>query len=43
MPDFDGFSFSVGREARAVSGHFAAPADVRAFLARLLGGNQPAA
>jgi trehalose 6-phosphate phosphatase len=39
MPDFDGFSFSVGREARAVSGHFAAPADVRAFLAQLLRGN----
>ena len=41
MPDFAGFSFSVGREARAVSGHFGAPADVRAFLAQLLRGNQP--
>jgi trehalose 6-phosphate phosphatase len=40
MPDFAGFSFSVGREARAVSGHFGAPADVRAFLAQLLRGNQ---
>jgi trehalose 6-phosphate phosphatase len=41
MPDFSGFSFSVGREARAVSGHFGTPADVRAFLAQLLRGNQP--
>jgi trehalose 6-phosphate phosphatase len=39
MPDFAGFSFSVGRRARAVSGHFDAPADVRAFLAQLLRGN----
>jgi trehalose 6-phosphate phosphatase len=36
MPDFDGFAFSVGREARAISGHFDAPADVREFLAQLL-------
>jgi trehalose 6-phosphate phosphatase len=36
MPDFTGFSFSVGRRARAVSGHFDAPADVRTFLAGLL-------
>jgi trehalose 6-phosphate phosphatase len=43
MPDFSGFSFSVGREARAVSGHFGAPADVRAFLAQLLRGNQQSA
>ncbi|MBV8921674.1 trehalose-phosphatase [Bradyrhizobium sp.] len=43
MPDFAGFSFSVGRRARAVSGHFHAPADVRAFLAQLLRGNQPPA
>src|SRR5690349_5543275 len=43
MPDFAGFSFSVGRRARAVSGHFDAPADVRAFLAQLLRGNQPPA
>ena len=40
MPDFSGFSFSVGRAARAVSGHFGAPTDVRAFLAQLLRGNQ---
>ena len=40
MPEFSGFSFSVGREARAVSGHFGAPADVRAFLAQLLRGNR---
>jgi trehalose 6-phosphate phosphatase len=37
MPDFDGLSFSVGRRANGVSGHFDAPADVREFLSRLLG------
>jgi trehalose 6-phosphate phosphatase len=36
MPDFDGLSFSVGRRANGVSGHFDAPVDVREFLARLL-------
>ena len=36
MPDMDGLAFSVGRRAMGVSGHFDAPADVRAFLARLL-------
>ncbi len=36
MPDFDGLSFSVGRRARGVAGHFDAPDDVREFLARLL-------
>lgn len=36
MPDFDGLSFSVGRRARGVAGHFDAPRDVREFLARLL-------
>ena len=36
MPDFDGLSFSVGRRANGVAGHFDAPADVREFLARLL-------
>jgi trehalose 6-phosphate phosphatase len=36
MPDFDGLSFSVGRRAKGVSGHFDAPVDVREFLARLL-------
>ncbi len=35
MPDFDGLSFSVGRRAIGVHGHFDSPADVRAFLARL--------
>src|SRR5215475_3618707 len=36
MPDFDGFSFSVGRRARGVDGHFDTPSDVREFLAHLL-------
>ena len=36
MPDFDGLSFSVGRRATGVSGHFDAPSDVRAFLTHLL-------
>jgi trehalose 6-phosphate phosphatase len=36
MPDFNGLSFSVGRRARGVAGHFDAPNDVREFLARLL-------
>ena len=36
MPDFDGLAFSVGRRAHGVAGQFEAPADVRAFLARLL-------
>jgi trehalose 6-phosphate phosphatase len=35
MPDYNGLSFSVGRRARGVDGHFDAPADVREFLARL--------
>jgi len=35
MPDYDGLSFSVGRRAQGVHGHFDTPADVRAFLARL--------
>jgi trehalose 6-phosphate phosphatase len=43
MPEFAGFSFSVGRRARAVSGHFDAPADVRAFLVQLLRANPPPA
>jgi trehalose 6-phosphate phosphatase len=38
MPDLDGLSFSVGRRVTGVSGHFDAPRDVRAFLARLLDG-----
>lgn len=36
MPDYDGLSFSVGRRATGVQGHFDAPSDVRAFLAQLL-------
>jgi trehalose 6-phosphate phosphatase len=36
MPDLDGISFSVGRRARGVAGHFDAPSDVREFLAHLL-------
>lgn len=36
MPDFDGISFSVGRRAKGVAGHFDAPSDVREFLAHLL-------
>ncbi|NPV22059.1 trehalose-phosphatase [Bradyrhizobium sp. 81013] len=37
MPDFAGLSFSVGRRALGVDGHFDAPDDVRAFLAQLAG------
>src|SRR5437764_3643074 len=36
MPDMNGLSFSVGRRAMGVNGHFDAPSDVPAFLARLL-------
>ena len=36
MPDLNGLSFSVGRRATGVAGHFDAPSDVRAFLAHLL-------
>lgn len=36
MPDMNGLAFSVGRKAVGVDGHFDTPADVRAFLARLL-------
>jgi len=36
MPDMKGLSFSVGRRAKGVDGHFHAPSDVRAWLARLL-------
>jgi len=35
MPGYNGLSYSVGRRARAVNGHFDTPADVREFLARL--------
>jgi trehalose 6-phosphate phosphatase len=36
IPDFDGFSFSVGRRAKGVADHFDEPRDVRAWLASLL-------
>ena len=36
MPDFNGLSFSVGRRAHGVDGHFDSPSDVRNFLAQLL-------
>ena len=36
MPDFNGLSFSVGRRAKGVAGHFDTPSDVREFLAHLL-------
>lgn len=36
MPDMHGLSFSVGRRAQGVAGHFDAPTDVRSFLAHLL-------
>jgi len=38
MPDFDGLSFSVGRQARGVAGAFAGPSEVRNWLAHLLRG-----
>jgi trehalose 6-phosphate phosphatase len=36
MPDMDGLSFSVGRRAKGVAGHFDSPSDVREFLSHLL-------
>ncbi|WP_291869604.1 trehalose-phosphatase [Bradyrhizobium sp.] len=36
MPDLDGLSFSVGRRAQGVAGHFGEPSDVRQWLAHLL-------
>jgi trehalose 6-phosphate phosphatase len=36
MPDFDGLSFSVGRQAKGVAGQFSEPAEVRQWLAHLL-------
>jgi trehalose 6-phosphate phosphatase len=36
MPDLNGLSFSVGRQAQGVAGQLDQPADVRAFLAHLL-------
>jgi trehalose 6-phosphate phosphatase len=39
MPDIGGLAFSVGRRAqKRVAGHFDEPRDVRAWLARLVGG-----
>jgi trehalose 6-phosphate phosphatase len=38
MPDIGGLAFSVGRRAQRVAGHFDEPRDVRAWLARLAGG-----
>ncbi len=36
MPEFRGLSFSVGRRAQGVAGHFDAPRDVRLWLSQLL-------
>ncbi|MCC8934946.1 trehalose-phosphatase [Bradyrhizobium sp. Arg68] len=38
MPDYNGFSFSVGRRAFGVAGQFGTPDDVREFLAHLIDG-----
>ncbi|QOZ22660.1 trehalose-phosphatase [Bradyrhizobium sp. CCBAU 51753] len=38
MPDYNGFSFSVGRRALGVAGQFGTPDDVREFLAHLIDG-----
>ena len=43
MPDLKGLSFSVGRRAKGVDGHFLAPRDVRAWLRRLLDEEQAVA
>ena len=43
MPDMKGLSFSVGRRAKGVDGHFHAPRDVRAWLSRLLDDEQSVA
>ena len=40
MPDYNGLSFSVGRRAEGVHGHFDAPSDVREFLAVLARGSE---
>jgi trehalose 6-phosphate phosphatase len=42
MPEFSGFSFSVGRRARGVNGHFDNPGEVREWLAALLLGGEAA-
>jgi trehalose 6-phosphate phosphatase len=38
MPDFNGLSFSVGRQARGVAGTFTGPSHVRHWLGSLLCG-----
>lgn len=38
IPDFGGLGFSVGRVVPGVNGHFATPADVRSWLARIAAG-----
>jgi trehalose 6-phosphate phosphatase len=43
MPDLDGLSFSVGRRAQGVAGHFDEPNDVRQWLAHLLDDENPVA
>jgi trehalose 6-phosphate phosphatase len=43
MPDFGGLSFSVGRRAQGVANYFDDPAEVRAWLARLVGDEAVAA
>src|SRR6188474_1763994 len=43
MPDMNGLSFSVGRRAIGVAGHFDAPSDVREFLTHLLDDERDAA
>jgi trehalose 6-phosphate phosphatase len=43
MTDLGGFAFSVGRRVQGVAGHFDAPRDVRAWLARLIEGEALAA
>ena len=42
MPEFNGFSFSVGRRALGVNGHFDDPGEVREWLAALLQGGEAA-
>jgi trehalose 6-phosphate phosphatase len=38
MPNLGGLAFSVGRRVQGLAGHFDEPRDVRAWLARLIGG-----
>jgi trehalose 6-phosphate phosphatase len=41
MPDLRGLAFSVGRKVDGLAGYFAAPSDVRGWLARLVGKSLP--